>query len=481
MSPQSMPRSGVGAGSLRRGVRRGAGGPAVVVVANRLPVHRVGAGSGARWESSAGGLVTAMAPVLKSMPGVWVGWPGGDSRVRPFDHDGVRIHPVAISRDEVENFYNGMSNRTFWPLYHDAIRTPEFNRTWWDRYVRVNMRFARAAAREAKDGDLVWVHDYHLQLVPAMLRQMRPELRIGFYLHIPFPPEELFEWLPWREEVLRGLLGADVVGFQTHKAAQNFSRVCRDYTEAEGTDTELEYQGRRIVSRSYPISIDFDWFDVRAKSAETRRRVAELRERLGGRKILLGIDRLDYTKGVLRRLQAYEELLDRGLAGVDECVLIQIATPSRETVAEYASLRDEVERAVGRINGKFSQPGRVAVHYFRRNLPREDLIAYYAAADVMLVTPLRDGMNLVAKEYVACRPENSGVLVLSQFAGAARELTRALIVNPRDQDQFVETLHEALTMARDAARMRMSVLRTRVKRHDVYAWSEEYLGALRGR
>lgn len=468
--------------SARRLSRRGgAKPPSVIVVANRLPVHRVGSGASARWESSAGGLVTAMAPVLKQHPGVWVGWPGGEARLRPFSHEGVRIHPVQVTRDEVENFYNGMSNQTLWPLYHDAIRTPEFNREWWTKYVTVNARFARAAVQEAQPGDLVWVHDYHLQLVPAMVRSLRPDLRIGFFLHIPFPPEELFEWLPWREEILIGLLGADVVGFQTHTAAQNFARLCRDYTPAEGTGLELRVGRRNVVCRSFPISIDYSWFDVRAKNVETIRKTKELRSRIGDdRKILLSIDRLDYTKGVLRRLQAFEEYLERGLGSVNDCVFVQIATPSRETVADYASLREEVEKAVGRINGKFSTPGRVAVQYFRRNLTREELIAYYSAADVMLVTPLRDGMNLVAKEYVACRSDNSGVLVLSEFAGAARELTRALIVNPRDQDHFVESIHMALRMPKEEARMRMSMLRSRVKRHDVYEWSSEFLEALRG-
>lgn len=450
-----------------------------MVVANRLPVHRVGSGSHARWESSAGGLVTAMAPVLQRMPGVWIGWPGGHAAVRPFVHEGVRIRPVSLSRTEVADFYNGMSNRTFWPLYHDALRTPEFHRDWWRAYRRVNARLARVAADSAEPRDLVWVHDYHLQLAPQMIRQRLPEARIGFFLHIPFPPEELFEWLPWRREILVGLMGADVVGFQTHKAAQNFSRLCRAYTDAEGSDTELHLDGRTIVARAFPISIDFEWFDQRARSAPNLRKVAELRQRVGvRRRILLAIDRLDYTKGVLRRLQAFEEMLERGACGVDDCVLIQIATPSRDAVIENTQLREEVERAVGRINGKFSQPGRVAVHYFRRNLPREELIAYYGAADVMLVTPLRDGMNLVAKEYVACRWDNSGVLVLSEFAGAARELTRAIMVNPRDQNQFIDAIVEALRMPRADARMRMGTLRSRVKRHDVHQWSEEFLSVL---
>lgn len=424
--------------------------------------------------------MTALAPVLQRMPGVWIGWPGGSGKShRAFTREGIRIRPVSLTRDEVEHFYHGMSNRTIWPLYHDAIRVPELQRHWWEPYRRVNQRFARAAARAARPGDIVWVQDYHLQLVPAMLRAIRPDLRIGFFLHIPFPPEELFEWLPWREEILRGLLGADLVGFQTHKGAQNFSRLCREYTDAEGTDTELLHESRTVKARSFPISIDFDWFNERAGSAETRERVGELRQRLGeSRRVLLAIDRLDYTKGILDRLLAFEELLRRGLATVDDCVLVQIATPSRETVPDYAALREDVERAVGRINGQFSVPGKVAVHYFRRALTREELVPYYAAADVMVVTPLRDGMNLVAKEYVACRPDGGGVLVLSQFAGAARELIRALVVNPRDIEHFVEALHQALRMPKREAHLRMNVLRMRVRRHDVHQWCEDFMGAL---
>lgn len=452
----------------------------LVVVANRLPLSRVGTGSASRWQSSAGGLVTALAPLLKSMPGVWIGWPGGEAKIRPFKHDGMRIRPVALSRDEVEKFYNGMANRTLWPLFHDAIRTPEFHQDWWAQYFKVNTRFARAAAAEAGKGDIVWVHDYHLLLVPAMLRALRPDIRIGFFLHIPFPPEELFEWLPWRREILEGLLGADVVGFQTQGGAQNFARLCREYTVAGGSGLELKYGKRRVISQSFPISIDYEWFNSRADSEDTRHRVADLRSRIGDRKLLLAIDRLDYTKGILHRLRAFEELLASGVSSVNHCVLVQIATPSRDAVADYAALRDEVERTVGRINGRFSQPGRVAVHYFRRNLAREELVAYYAAADVMLVTPLRDGMNLVAKEYVACCVDGRGVLVLSEFAGVARELGRALIVNPRDQVQFVEALRDALRMPREDARARMALLRNRVKRHHVYAWSDEFMATLKG-
>lgn len=452
----------------------------LIVVANRLPVHRAARSGRQVWESSAGGLVTAMEPILQRRGGAWVGWTGVAGRVaRPFMHNGFRIKPVPLSSHEVEQFYHGFSNRTLWPLYHDAIRTPEFERKWWRPYFAVNRRFAQAAAAVARGSDIVWVHDYHLQLVPALLRKLRPRLRIGFFLHIPFPPEELFEWLPWRSAILQGLLGADVVGFQTQAAAQNFSRLARQYTTAEGTDARLSFQGREIRVGSYPISIDSRWFESVAHAEKTARRAAEIRRRVGaGRKILLAVDRLDYTKGIDVRLRAFEELLRSGRRSVEDCVLMQIAVPSRENVQEYAEMRDRIELTVGRINGQYSEPGRVAVHYFRRSLSREELVAYYRAADVMLVTPLRDGMNLVAKEYVATRVDNSGVLVLSEFAGAARELRRALLVNPRDLDGMAATFERALRLPRAEARMRMSVLRMVVRRHDVFAWAEEFLEAL---
>jgi trehalose 6-phosphate synthase len=452
----------------------------LIIIANRLPVHRVGTGDGAKWHSSAGGLVTAMGPVLSKTHGTWVGWSGVAGRsLRPFKHNGLSIRPIGMTAHEVEQFYHGFSNRTLWPLYHDAIRAPEFRREWWWPYVDLNQRYARAAARAARRGDTVWIHDYHLQMVPRMLRELRPDVRIGFFLHIPFPPEEIFAWLPWRQQIVEGLLGADVVGFQTYANGQNFSRAARDYTPAEGTDTELEYQGRKIRVGTFPISIDTAWFEEVAAANVTTRMAAQIRERSGGRrKIILCVDRLDYTKGIENRLRAFEDLMRRRRITVNNTVMIQIAVPSRETVPDYAETRDRIEQMVGRINGEFSAPGRVAVHYFRRNLTREELVAYYRAADVMLVTPLRDGMNLVAKEYVATRIDSSGVLVLSEFAGASRELRRALLVNPRDLDGMAAAIELALRLPRADARHRMAILRTVIRRHDVHEWAKDFLRAL---
>lgn len=454
----------------------------LINVANRLPVNRVETAQGGRWVESPGGLVTALAPIIRKTGGAWVGWTGttADKRFNPFVHEGIGIRPVAISESELDGYYNRFSNRTLWPLYHDAIRAPEFERKTWRPYVEVNQRFAKAAASVAQKGDLVWVHDYHLQLVPAMLRRLRPDVRIGFFLHIPFPPEELFQWLPWRRQILEGLLGADVVGFQTYAGAQNFSRLARDYTTADGTDTQLAYEGRTITVGSFPISIDTKWFEAAASSERAERLSRDIRQRLGNdRKILLCVDRLDYTKGIDARLKAYELLLQCGKTSADRSVLVQIAVPSRERVFEYGDMRKDIEQLVGRINGEYSEPGRVAVHYFRRNFPREDLAAYYRAADVMVVTPLRDGMNLVAKEYVATRTDNTGVLILSEFAGAARELRRSLLVNPRDIEGMAEAMHEAIRMPAQEARHRMAMLRMQVRRHDVYEWADTFLEAMR--
>jgi trehalose 6-phosphate synthase len=446
-----------------------------LVVANRLPVHRVRDG----WRTSPGGLVSALLPILQRNRGTWVGWTGVAGKVpAPFELDGFRNVPVRIAKRELEEYYEGFSNRTLWPLYHDVVRTPVFHRGWWRTYVDVNRRFARAIDAQAAKGAVVWVQDYHLHLVPRMLRELRPDLRIGFFLHIPFPPQELFARLPWRKQVLSGTLGADVVGFQTRVGAQNFQRLCRRYLGAEVSGGRVAFADRTTIAGAFPISIDFARFDGLAREPRVVARSEELREALGGRRILLGVDRLDYTKGIDKRLQAYGELLDAGAVDPAEAVLVQTAVPSRELVNDYKEQKELVERLVGGINGHHDTFGRSAVHYVHRSLPPEELAALYRAADVMLVTPLRDGMNLVAKEFVAARCEEDGVLVLSEFAGAARELHRALLVNPYDVDGLAERIHEALHVPAPEARRRMRLLRARVRKNDVHAWAERFLEVL---
>jgi trehalose 6-phosphate synthase len=452
----------------------------IVIVANRLPVHRVRRRSKTVWQTSPGGLVSALKPVLEGDTSTWLGWSGiAGKPPQPFEHDGIRNHAVRLARDEVENYYEGFCNRTLWPLYHDAVRTPEYHRRWWSPYVQVNRRFAEAAAGLVAESGTVWVHDYHLQLVPAMLRELRPDVRIGFFLHIPFPPQELFAQLPWRRVILEGLLGADVVGFQTAGGALNFARLARRYTTAQGKDRALDYDGRVVRPAAFPVSIDAARFEGLARSDLVRQRAEAFRRRLGPtRKVMLGVDRLDYTKGIDIRLDAYRELLSAQSAGLEDCVLVQVAVPSRERVTEYREMRASIERLVGEINGQFGELGRMPIHYLHRTLPLQELVALYRAADVMLVTPLRDGMNLVAKEYVVSRYDDTGALVLSEFTGAARELGSALLVNPHDIDDLTMALDIALHLPPAEQRERMQSLRRSVMRHDVFDWAKSFLEAL---
>ncbi|HEV7965120.1 MAG TPA: trehalose-6-phosphate synthase [Actinoplanes sp.] len=452
-----------------------------VVVANRLPVDEIVDGDGKReWTRSPGGLVSALQPTVRARQGGWIGWAGGTGQAPdPFSFDGMWLHPIALSAEDLDYYYEGESNASIWPLYHDAVETPTFHRHWRESYRRVNRRFAEAAAELAAPGAVVWVHDYQLQLVPAMLRELRPDLRIGFFLHIPFPPVELFMQLPWRTQLLEGLLGADLVGFQRPGGAENFLRLTRTLLGLEPEGDHVMVDGRRVTARAFPISIDVDEMEKLAADPHIRQRAKQLGEELGGhRRLLLGVDRLDYTKGIEHRLKAYRELLAEGRLSNQEVALVQVATPSRLRVAQYRQLRERVEREVGRINGEYGQVGLAPVHYLFRSYDRDELLALYLAADVMVVTPLRDGMNLIAKEYVSARTDNTGALVLSEFTGAAAELPEAFLVNPHDVDGLKEAFTAALETPGPELSARMRRMREHVCDHDVTRWAKEYLEAL---
>jgi trehalose-6-phosphate synthase len=325
------------------------------------------------------------------------------------------------------------------------------------------------------------VHDYHLQLVPAMLRRLRPDLRIGFFLHIPYPPVELFSQLPWRVPILEGLLGADVIGFQRPRAAQNFRELATNFTAARVVGDTVVYEGRRLHVDAFPISIDFERYESLARDKRVLARAARMRQRLGGdRRLILGVDRLDYTKGIDTRLRAFRQLLREDRRTIDDCVFLQIAVPSREQVVDYERLRARIDRLVGEINGECAEVGLTAVHYLRRHLPIEELVAAYRAADVLVVNPVRDGMNLVCKEYVATRFDETGVLVLSEFTGAASELDEALLINPHDLDATAAAINRALSMPNEEAVRRMRALRQAVQSNTVHDWTRSFLTALEG-
>ena len=452
----------------------------LVIVANTLPVRRVVTEGKGRWETSPGGLVSALTPIVSDAKGAWVGWSGRSGAAPdPFTHDGITNLPVPISEAEVRGFYHGVCNRTLWPLYHHAVRQPEYHRHWWSRYEAVNARFAAAAAAAAAPNGLVWVQDYHLQLVPQLLRTLRADLRIGFFLHIPFPPRELFARLPWRRQIVQGLLGADVVGFQTTAGAANFARVATRVVDVKRRGSAFSIDGRTMHFDAFPISIDVQRFADCAADPAVIARADEIRHKLAqGQRIMLGVDRLDYTKGIDVRLKAYSDLLSRRERTIRDVVMVQVAVPSRERILEYKDLRRRVEELVGQINGEFAEVGLAAVHYLRRNLPFEELVAMYRAAEVMVVTPFADGMNLVAKEFVATRLDNTGVLILSEFAGAAQELRGAIQVNPHDVDGMSEAMDAALDMSAAEATRRMRALRRRVSRHTVHDWAQGFLDAL---
>jgi trehalose 6-phosphate synthase len=464
--------------TVPRGTRRRPAG--LVVVANRLPVALTAGNGRPTWTASPGGLASALTPVLRGTDGVWVGGVGQPGNVVvPADHEGIALRSVSITPSEYDDFYVGFANRTLWPLYHDAIRTPSFERRWWHAYETINRRYAEAAAEVAGRRATVWVHDYHLQLVPKLLRALRPDLRIGFFLHIPFPPQELFAQLPWRVQILEGLLGADLVGFQVPGAAANFARLARRLAGATGTDAVLEHERRVVRVGAFPISIDSADLIARAADPAVAQRARKIRRELGDPEfVMLGVDRLDYTKGIHQRVRAIDELFAEGSLATPRHVMVQIAVPSREEDTHYQNEREQLEQLVGEINGEHAQIGHPAVHYLHQNLPTDELVALYLAADLMLVTPLRDGMNLVAKEYAACRLDATGALILSEFAGAARELQSAILVNPHDLDGIKDAIRHALDLDPVEGRSRMRRLRRVVRRRDVHAWAREFLAKL---
>ena len=487
-----------------------------VVVANRLAVNRVSTEEGTTsWQRSPGGLVTALAPIMAEAEGAWVGWAGAsDEELEPFDHEDMHLVPVPLSEQELEEYYEGFSNGTLWPLYHDVIARPAFHRRWFESYRRVNRRFAETAAKTAAEQATVWVQDYQLQLVPSMLRELRPDVTIGFFNHIPFPPPGLFSQLPWRHTVLRGLLGADLIGFQRESDARNFQRAVRhrlgyyiksdqiyvphEPTEAESNSPLSGFHAdpargtaprhlstpdkgtyRIAEAKAFPISIDTDRIVELSNDPKIIARAAQIREELGNPEtIFLGVDRLDYTKGIRHRMKAYEELLQEGSLTVGQACMVQIASPSREGVATYQQLREEIELMVGRINGEFDTMGHTAIRYLHHSYPVEEMVALYLASDIMLVTALRDGMNLVAKEYVAARKSGDGVLVLSEFTGAADQLRQALLINPHDVDELKAAMVKAASIDPDDARKRMRSLRRQVVSHNVKRWATDFLDRL---
>ena len=455
----------------------------LVVVSNRLPMTLTRGRGGWASKKSTGGLATAMDPLLERTGGIWIGWSGDSSPIRDPQRKAIldkwrekeNCIAVDLPPEVVKGYYEGFSNATLWFLFHSFPELVKFSSGDWRDYVRANEAFRDAVVKELKPSDLVWIHDYQLMLLPQMIREAVPDARIGFFLHIPFPSSDVFRVLPRREEVLKGMLGADYLSFHTHRYLQNFRSSLLRVNGVRSSMDRISLGSRQVRLEAQPIGIAPLDFKKILEENETREIIAEFREKYKGTKLLVGVDRIDITKGIPERLNAFRRFLEQNRRMQKKVTLIQVAVPSRGNIPRYKELQQEVDELVGQINGRFGTPSWSPIVYMRRNLDQKELAALYAVADAALVTPLRDGQNLVAKEYVACKPDGDGALILSEFAGAAAEMGEAIQVNPYDEDLTAKAIARALSMPEEEKRDRMAALYKRVSRNDVFTWGERFV------
>jgi len=453
----------------------------VILVSNRLPITVRKAREGNREVvPSSGGLVAGLEPLHREEESLWFGCTGEkpDAELAAKLRE-QRLIAVPVLQAQYRAYYNGYSNSTLWPLFHYLIERCQFDLADFKAYQRVNERFAEAVLEEAHADDIIWVHDYHLMLLPAILRERLPNARIGFFLHTPFPSKEVIRVLPQREQILRGLLGADLIGVHTHDYADHLLRSVRRVLGLESRQGAVRVDGRLVRVEAHALGIDVDSQRRHAFSDTAEKRVQVLRRLFGDRQVILGVDRLDYTKGLPLKLEAFRQLLASSAHWREKAVLVQVAVPSRENIESYRQQKQEVERLVGEINGAYGRPGRMPIHYLYRSIPPHELGALYRVADVAFVSPVRDGLNLVAKEYAACHDEGDGVLVLSEFAGAVSELGEALRINPWNLQGTAQQLERALTMSAGERRQRMQAMHRRVVGNDVHRWVARFMRSLR--
>lgn len=464
----------------------------LIVVSNRLPIAITETEEGRRLLPSPGGLVTALGPVLRERGGRWIGWPGTTDDIPSAEELatlepelGYQVHAVPLTAAQLEGYYYGFSNEVLWPLFHDFISRCNFDPSYLPVYRDANQSFAQAIADNSEPDDYVWIHDYQLMFVARQLAEMGVRREVGFFLHIPFPGPDMFLKMPWRQQVLEGMLEHDLVGMQAPRDQRNFLDCVQQRIEGATVEDAGEERvrvrlpdGRSLLVGAFPISIDYDDFLQRSVENPVSEVVARVRASMPNRTIILGLDRLDYTKGIPQRLLALGNALKRYPELHRRVTLMQVVIPSRTRVGDYQQLKDEIDRLVGKINGTYARTGWVPIHYQFRSLEPNELLAYYRVSEVALITPLKDGMNLVCKEYCACSLEGNGVLVLSEFAGAAAQMRHdALLVNPFDIEQVADTIHQAVTMSEAERLPRMQRLRALVREHDVHRWVESYLSA----
>ncbi|MCB1172861.1 MAG: bifunctional alpha,alpha-trehalose-phosphate synthase (UDP-forming)/trehalose-phosphatase [Leptospiraceae bacterium] len=459
----------------------------ILFVANRLPVTIHLDGEQFQFTPSIGGLATGLKSYTEEQNATWLGWPGlasddlTSSQIKQLDQELLekyRCHTVHLQSDEMELFYHGFSNSTLWPLFHYFSNLTQYQSGHWEAYQAVNERFLDKLAAIIQNGDTVWIHDYQLMLLPGLIRNRYPDCRIGFFLHIPFPSYELFRLIPWRSELLFGLLGSDLIGFHTYDYARHFLSSVRRILGLEHNLNFINFDHRRIKIDVFPMGIDYQRFSTAIENKEIRTEMVEMLRKTRGTQVILSVDRLDYTKGIPERLKAYALFLEQNENYKEKVTLILIVAPSRTSVDTYDGLRREIEELVSNINGSHGTMGWVPVWFFFRSFTIENLMAFYQNSDAMLVTPLRDGMNLVAKEYIASRFDKQGMLIISETAGAASELGEAILVNPNDQQQIASAIKRALEMTRLEQMERNGIMHQRLARYDVRVWARDFLDKL---
>lgn len=455
-----------------------------IIVSNRLPVTISQTEEGLSFTPSAGGLATGLGSIYKEGNNLWLGWTGHHDHADEEKGDIQKallkdsMAPVYLTKKDVKDFYEGFSNRTLWPLFHYFTEYAIYDSKFWDAYVRVNQKFCDAIMEHAEPKDTFWIHDYQLLLLPQMIREKLPEATIGFFQHIPFPSYEIFRLLPWRDSLLEGLLGADLIGFHTYDDMRHFLSSVNRISGYGNSMGKIKYENRIVSVDAFPMGIDYDKFEKAAKSKKTAEKMDRYSESLGTQRLVLSIDRLDYTKGIKQRLNAFDKFFDTHPEYLGKVSLILLVVPSRDKVDQYQQLKSELDELVGRMNGKYSRMDWTPVHYFYRSFSFNALSALYTKSDVALITPLRDGMNLVCKEYVASKTDKKGVLILSEMAGSARELSDAILVNPNDEAQIVAALKEALEMPEDEQVAHMTEMQHKLKRYNINRWVEVFMEQL---
>lgn len=458
-----------------------------IIISNRLPVKVQKDSNGhLHYKPSEGGLATGLGSIYKKGDNVWVGWPGlhfqdEDNKAAATERlKSENMAPVFLSEEEIKLFYEGFSNETLWPTFHYFVQFALYKKSYWLEYEKVNKKFCEQVVALANPDDTIWIHDYQLMLLPDMIRQKLPDASIGFFLHIPFPSFEVFRLLPWRRELLDGVLGSDLIGFHTYDDMRHFLSSVSRINFLGNSHGQIMRDRRTIVVDSFPIGIDYDKYAASAASPATLSREVKFRTSLGDQKLMLSIDRLDYSKGIPARLEIFDLFLSRHPEYQGKVSLLMVVVPSRDNVEKYKDLKEVVDLSVGRINGKYGSMNWTPIHYFYRSFPLEDLSAFYRMADVALVTPMRDGMNLVCKEFVASKLDKRGVLILSEMAGASKELSDAIIVNPNDKHQVVKAIYEALMMPKEEQEEHMSNMQETLKKFNINHWVRLFLDRLSG-